>query len=113
MIGRSLRVALVVGTILVAINNGRAMVTGHVTGALLLQSALTYAVPFLVSLYSLRTSVQMYRPGDVSPCRQILVCLTCDGKVMVESVEAGAPIPACAHCGELAHWGARETVRSG
>lgn len=113
MIWRSVRVAVVVGTVLVAINNGHTLLAGHVTGTVLVQSALTYAVPFFVSLYSLRTSAQRYRPGERSPCRQVLVCLTCDGKVMVESVEAGAPIPPCAHCGDLAHWGARETILSG
>lgn len=46
---RSLITALVVGTVLTAINQGDRLVRGDVTTAVLLKMALTYRVPFLVS----------------------------------------------------------------
>lgn len=54
----SVRVALVVGTILVAINQGPALFAGRVSPALAVQVALTYAVPFLVSLYAAWRAVE-------------------------------------------------------
>lgn len=49
---RALKVALVVGTILVAINHVDAIVTGQVDSGRLLQMLLTYFVPYGVSTYS-------------------------------------------------------------
>lgn len=54
MIWRSARLALVVGTILVAINNGSALLSGDLGAAAIARIGLNYAVPFLVSLYSQR-----------------------------------------------------------
>jgi len=45
-------VALVVGTLLFAINQLDVVVSGLATGRVWLKAALTYVVPFLVSLYS-------------------------------------------------------------
>jgi predicted RNA-binding Zn-ribbon protein involved in translation (DUF1610 family) len=44
--------ALVVGTVLTAINQGDALLSHHVTAALLWKIPLTYFVPFAVSSYS-------------------------------------------------------------
>jgi hypothetical protein len=46
---RSLITALVVGTVLTAINQGDRLVRGDVTAMVLLKMGLTYCVPFLVS----------------------------------------------------------------
>jgi hypothetical protein len=43
--------ALVVGTVLTAINQGDALLSHHVTVALLCKNPLTYAVPYLVLTY--------------------------------------------------------------
>ncbi len=48
----SIKMALVVGTLLAVINHGQAIVTGHFTSDRLLSLLLTYCVPFAVSLYS-------------------------------------------------------------
>jgi hypothetical protein len=48
----SIKMALVVGTILGIINHGQAIVTGHFTSDRLLPLLLTYCVPFSVSLFS-------------------------------------------------------------
>lgn len=49
----TLAVALVVGTVLFAINQLDIVVAGHATGRLWLKVALTYVVPFLVANYGL------------------------------------------------------------
>jgi hypothetical protein len=60
----SLKMALVVGTLLAVINHGRALLTGHFTPGELFPVCLTYCVPFAVSMYS---QVQGKRQRDLSP----------------------------------------------
>lgn len=48
----SLKMALVVGTLLAVINHGQAIVTGRFTSDQLLPLCLTYCVPFAVAMYS-------------------------------------------------------------
>jgi len=50
--GRAIAVALVVGTILVVINQGDVLVGGHLTALVAAKIVLTYLVPFSVSTYS-------------------------------------------------------------
>ena len=49
---RAFKVALVVGTILVAINQGDAILTGTLSAEHWLKIVLTYCVPYGVSTYS-------------------------------------------------------------
>lgn len=49
---RAVRVALVVGTILFAINQSDAVLSGHLTPVVFVKIGLTYLVPFCVSTYS-------------------------------------------------------------
>jgi hypothetical protein len=46
---RSFITALIVGTVLTAINQGHLIVAGEITRGVLSRAALTYAVPFIVS----------------------------------------------------------------
>ncbi len=58
---RALRISLIVGTILVAINQGDKIVCGRVDSLCLISSGLTYLVPYCVSTISsvlARTDVQ-------------------------------------------------------
>lgn len=48
----SIKMALVVGTLLAIINHGQAIVTGHFTSDRLFPLILTYCVPFAVAMYS-------------------------------------------------------------
>lgn len=48
----SLKMALVVGTLLAVINHGQAIITGRFTSDQLLPLCLTYCVPFAVAMYS-------------------------------------------------------------
>jgi hypothetical protein len=50
--GRAVTVALVVGTILVIINQGDVLLSGHLTTLVIGKIGLTYLVPFSVSTYS-------------------------------------------------------------
>jgi len=52
IVSRSFRVSLIVGTILVGINHGDAIIDGRVGLNELLKIFLTYLVPYCVSTYS-------------------------------------------------------------
>jgi hypothetical protein len=56
MLGRSLRVAFVVGVVLTLINHGDALLGGLWTGALLWKVPLTFVVPFCVATWGALTS---------------------------------------------------------
>ena len=51
MLRRSLIASAVVGTALTALNQGDAIITGNLAGALAWKIPLTYCVPFLVATY--------------------------------------------------------------
>ena len=51
MLRRSLVASLVVGTALTALNQGDAILSGQIAGALAWKIPLTYCVPFLVATY--------------------------------------------------------------
>lgn len=51
MIRRSLIASVVVGTALTALNQGDAILSGQVAGALAWKIPLTYCIPFLVATY--------------------------------------------------------------
>ncbi len=50
--GRAIRVALVVGTILMVINQGDVLLSGQLTALVPAKIGLTYLIPFSVSTYS-------------------------------------------------------------
>ena len=49
---RGLKFAVVVGTVLIAINHGDAILAGELTGKHYLKMALTVLVPYVVSVFS-------------------------------------------------------------
>jgi hypothetical protein len=63
----SLKMALVVGTLLAVINHGQALLTGHFVPGELLPLCLTYCVPFAVAMYS---QVQGKRQRDLASTEQ-------------------------------------------
>jgi hypothetical protein len=52
MLRRSVRIALLVGTLLALINHGEYLLQGRVTGVLALKILATYTVPFTVATWS-------------------------------------------------------------
>jgi hypothetical protein len=65
MLKRSLTTALVVGTVLVLINQGGIIVSGTLPPSLVWQIPLTYAVPFCVATWGALTNTR--RSGCDSP----------------------------------------------
>jgi hypothetical protein len=61
LLRRSALTALVVGTALTAINHGAALVAGELSGALLWQVPLTYAVPLCVSTWGALVNTRLPR----------------------------------------------------
>lgn len=60
---RACKLAAVVGTLLIAINHGDALVSGDVDGRRLFKIALTYLVPYGVSTYSSVSAIRELRDG--------------------------------------------------
>mgnify|MGYP001106384385 CR=1 FL=1 len=50
-LSRSMKIAAIVGSVLVAINQGDIVLSGELATALLWKAPLTYATPFVVSLW--------------------------------------------------------------
>lgn len=109
MIARALRIAAVVGTILVAINQGTAIAKGQLTWSLLMRIGLTYLVPLSVALYSMRGTVPAFPAGMRGPAHATYLCLTCGaitGPIVDTSHDAG--LPDCVNCGPDIRWVPRE-----
>jgi len=62
---RTAAVALVVGTILCAINQLDVLLAGRATGVTWLRIALTYLVPFLVANYGILAASRSTRPDGI------------------------------------------------
>jgi hypothetical protein len=61
LIGKSLKIALLVGTILMLINHGEALLNNQMDIQRGIKIALSYCVPFCVSLYSAVSSAREYQ----------------------------------------------------
>ena len=61
VVSRSSKVAAIVGTILVAINQGDAILNGVFTPELAWKVPMTYLVPYLVSTYASVSSILKHR----------------------------------------------------
>ena len=57
-LGRSLAAAAIVGSILIAINQGDVLLSGDGLGAMVWKVPLTYATPFAVSLWGMLTNAR-------------------------------------------------------
>jgi hypothetical protein len=105
MLARAMRVALIVGTILVAINQGDGLLRGPLRLGLIARMGLTFVVPFLVSMYSMLGMVPELRPGQRSPTGGAYRCRTCRSAQQGEALaDAGDPLPPCPQCGGEARW---------
>lgn len=61
---RSLKVGVIVGTLLTAINQGDLILSGDLMGSALWKIPLTYLVPFSVSMYASVSSVLAQREDE-------------------------------------------------
>lgn len=64
MVRRALAYAVVVGSVLAAINHGDALLRAELGGGRLARIGLTYLVPYLVSTFSSVGAVLQSRPGS-------------------------------------------------
>jgi hypothetical protein len=67
VVRRGLKFAVVVGTVLVAINHGDAIVSGQLTRNNYLKMALTVVVPYVVSVLSSVGAMVHSTPGSRNP----------------------------------------------
>ncbi len=67
VVGRSVRAALVVGTLLTALNHGDLLLRGDAPPSLWWKVPLTYLVPFLVATYGALWAREEAGSGIVSP----------------------------------------------
>ena len=59
---RGFKVAAVVGTVLVAINQGNVLLSGEWSGEVLAKILMTYMVPYCVSTYASVAAIRAQRP---------------------------------------------------
>ncbi|HEX3552331.1 MAG TPA: nitrate/nitrite transporter NrtS [Thermoanaerobaculia bacterium] len=67
---RAVRVALGVGSLLLAINHGDALLRGDVSAARILRMVLTVVVPYLVSTFSSVGAIRELRRSAAAPAEQ-------------------------------------------
>ncbi len=61
---RATKIAFVVGTILVAINQGDAVLDGSLTAATVWKIPMTYLVPYVVSTYAAVSAIMAHRDNN-------------------------------------------------
>ncbi len=98
---KSLKIALVVGTLLNFINQGDKLINLNFEDINYFKFILTYFVPFLVSTYTALSIKMKFNLGDVTPVSAHLECKGC-GNLM--DVEQNTVIPVCANCNEKTKW---------
>jgi hypothetical protein len=64
LLQRALRISMVVGTMLTAINQGTILISGAWPSSLFWQIPLTYAVPFSVAMWSALTTLRIPPAGS-------------------------------------------------
>jgi hypothetical protein len=72
LVRNGIATALVVGTVLTAINQGDVLLRGAVTGVVLVKIALTFAVPYVVSTNG-ALMISRVRPSARTHCRRARV----------------------------------------
>lgn len=101
VVRRAIRVALIVGIILNAINQGYSITHGfqnfHV-----LQFILTFIVPYLVSTYSVVLSKFNFVSGEVASVDALIQCKKCNGSHF--KIHKGELVPYCPSCNNKTTW---------
>ncbi len=64
VVSRALRIAALVGTILVVINQGEVIIAGELTPKTIIQITLTYMVPYLVATYAAVEAMRSSKARD-------------------------------------------------
>mgnify|MGYP005995709455 CR=1 FL=1 len=101
MILKSLKISLVVGTILNLINQGELIFALDFVNIDYIKSLLTYMVPFLVSTYTAISIKMQFNIGDVAYVDARLLCKGCQKVIHIHKNEI---VPICTKCKEKTKW---------
>jgi hypothetical protein len=94
----------VVGTALTLINRGESLLRGPPGMGLIARIALTYLVPFLVSLYAMRGTIPDLRTGQRSARGGPYRCRAASDHADLARLAPGQLLPPCPTCGRGARW---------
>ena len=98
---KSLKISLVVGTILNIINQGEVILAFDFQNINFVKSLLTYAVPFLVSSYTAVSIKMKFKIGEITHVDATLQCALCKEIVKVHK---NNKVPFCSKCKESTQW---------
>jgi len=98
---KSLKIALIVGTLLNIINQGDKIIALDFEKIDHFKSILTYMVPFMVSAYTALSIKLKFKIGTRTPIDTNLKCKTCGNKI---SLKKDDTVPLCNTCKEKTKW---------
>jgi hypothetical protein len=98
---KALKIALVVGIILNFINQGNLIVNADVEHINFIKMALTFTVPFCVSMYTAITMKIKFSVGEKAASAAILTCKNCQHKIHIKQQQI---IPFCNYCQDKTTW---------
>jgi hypothetical protein len=97
----SIKVALIVGTLLNLINQGEQLAGFMWAEIDFIKFGLTFLVPFLVATYASSTTKLSFYVGSLAPVKALIKCNLCDNTITVKKNEL---IPACSNCKKNKRW---------
>ena len=101
MLIKSLKIAIIVGTLLNIINQGEVIFALDYINIDYVKSLLTYTVPFMVSSYTAISIKMKFKIGDVTHVNTTLKCKGCNEVIQVHKDEI---VPVCKNCKEKTKW---------
>ncbi|MDC0933342.1 nitrate/nitrite transporter NrtS [Arcobacteraceae bacterium] len=101
LIKKSLKIALVVGTLLNIINQAEILLALDFVNIDYIKSLLTYMVPFMVSSYTAVSMKMKFKIGDTTHVNTTLMCKGCNQVIQVHKDEI---VPVCTNCKEKTQW---------
>jgi hypothetical protein len=101
LIIKSLKIALIVGTLLNIINQSEILIALDFANIDYLKSLLTYMVPFMVSSYTAVSMKMKFKIGDTTHVNTTLTCKGCNKVIQVHKDEI---VPVCSKCKEKTKW---------
>lgn len=101
LIIKSLKIALVVGTLLNIINQGDTLFALDFGNIDYIKTLLTYMVPFMVSSYTAVSMKMKFKIGDTTHVNTTLSCKGCQEVIQVHKDEI---VPVCNNCKEKTKW---------
>ena len=97
----SIRISLIVGTILNFINQGDKIISVNLESINYFKVILTYCIPFMVSSYTAISMKMKFKIGEIASMDAELECTKC--KISIKVVK-NAVIPICDKCKEKTKW---------